>query len=216
MGSEVRRQVEEFFDKFPIRRFKKGEILIFAGEAPAGIFYLKQGSVRQYDVTHGGDEVVVNIFKPPAFFSMNYAINRRPNEYFFDAAESVTAHVAPVDAALDFVRENHEVAFDLLTRVYNGIDGVLRRQTYLMGNRAGDRLIYELVLSCLRLGKRQPNGTCLLRLNEAELAVRVGLSRETVSRHLQELKNRGLLQVVINGLIITDVAALEKLLEDSS
>lgn len=216
MNSAVKRQVEEFFGRYPERQFRKGAMLIFAGEAPTSTFYLKTGSVRQYDVTNRGDEVVVNVFKPPAFFPMNYVINRRPNEYFYDAAASLTAHLAPIDDVLKFVRSNHAVTFDLLARVYNGIDGVLRRQSYLMGRNADDRLIYELILSCHRLGRQRSDKAYLLELTEAELAARTGLSRETVSRHLQALKKRELVRVTTRGLIVTDITALETLLENNT
>lgn len=216
MDSAVKRQIDEFFGRYPIRQFRKGAMLIFAGEAPTSTFYLKKGSVRQYDVTNRGDEAVVNVFKPPAFFPMNYVINRRSNEYFYDAAASVTAHLAPVDDVLNFVHDNHEVTFDLLSRVYNGIDGVLRRQTYLMGSTADDRLIYELILSCQRLGKQRSDRAYLLELTEVELAARAGLRRETVSRRLQELKKMGVARVTAQGLLVTDIKALEALLENNA
>lgn len=213
---QVKQKVESFFGKYPTKMFKKGEILIFAGDAPSNIFSLLAGNVRQYDVAANGDEVVMNIFKPPAFFPMNYVINRRPNDYIYDATTNVSAHVAPLDEVLSFVRNNSDVTFDLLSRVYNGIDGVLRRQFYLMSSNASDRLLYELVLCCRRFGDPKPDNSYLVKLTETELAARVGLSRETVSRRLQTLKKEGLVRTKVDGLLVTDIAAIEKLLEDRS
>ncbi len=216
METSIKQKVEIFFSGYPVRKYKKGEILIFTGDIPSHVFYVLDGSARQYDVSPKGDEVVVNIFKPPAFFPMNYVINRRPNDYIYDAAENITARVAPVDDVLDFIRDNPDVTFDLLARVYNGIDGVLRRQFYLMSSDASDRLAYELTLSCRRIGEKQSNGSYLIKLSEAELAARVGLSRETVSRRLQDMKKQGLIQIKTNGLVITDLPELEKMLAESA
>lgn len=214
MPTEVSTTITDFFAQYPAREFGKGEILIFAGEAPSGIFYLTAGSVRQYDVTSSGDEVVVNVFKPDAFFPMSYAMNRTPNDYFFAAAEPVEVRVAPIAATLDFVRGNPDVLFDLLARVYRGTDGLLRRQAYLMGAGAAERLLFELVTAARRFGKTQPDGSCLVNIKETELATRAGLTRETVNRQIHELKSRGFVHTSSDGLLIKDLDSLESKLHD--
>lgn len=215
MDMQVKQKVKFFFATYPVRKFKKGEILIFASENPNNVYYLLDGNVRQYDVDFRGEEVVVNVFKPPAFFPMNYVINRQPNEYIYDAASNVSTHAAPVDDVLSFVRDNPDVLFDLLARVYSGIDGILRRQFYLMSSNANDRLIYELIIMSRRIGKALSDKSYLVNLTEAELASRVGLTRETVSRRLQAMKKRKLIQIENDGLVIVDIHALEGILKSS-
>ncbi len=210
--ADVSQKIEAFFAQYPKRSFKKGDMMIFAGEPPEGVFRLVEGQVRQYDIGDNGDEVVVNVFKPMAFFPMTYAINKTPNEYFYSAATLAMVQVAPAEAVFDFVRTNPDVAFDLLSRILRGLDGLVRRQAHLMGGTAPNRLLYELILSCRRYGDQQADGSYFVALKETELAARAGLTRETVNRQLKKLKDAGLVLVVSNGLKVTNFTALEEAL----
>lgn len=214
MDSIVARKIEGFFAKYPLRRFKKGQILVYAGDDPPGVFHLVSGQVRQYDITESGDEVVVNVFKPPAYFPMSWVINKTPNQYFYETATPVTLRQAPAPEALKFLKDNHDVMFDLLSRVYSGSDGLLRRMAHLMGGTARSRTIFELINECRRFGKDQ-DGIYVIEINESELAARAGLSRETVSRELHKLKEKGLVDTSRNSISIKNLKRLEKELGSS-
>jgi CRP/FNR family transcriptional regulator len=211
MSKDVKHVVSGFFERYPLRRFDKGEILIRPEENLENIFCLIEGSVIQYDISSAGNEVVVNAFKPNAYFPMSMAINRTQNYYFFEAATSVTARVAPASRVIAFVKENPDVMFDLLSRVYKGTDGLQRRMAHLMGGNARSRLIFELINAAYRFGAQTPDGT-LVPLTENDLAKRSGLSRETISRTMNKLKTDGYAYVQPSGVVIFDIAHLEDLL----
>lgn len=208
MNEEVKTKVKEFFNSYPLLKEKKGKILIHAGDDPKGVIYLVTGEVAEYDIAGNGEQIVVNVFKPPAFFPMSWAINRTANQYFFETTSEIEYRLAPADHAVKFLRQNPDVTFDLLARVYSGTDGLLRRMAHLMGGSARSRLLFELKVQATRFGVKGNNGTVLLKMNEHDLAKRAGLSRETVSRELSNLKDA----VVVNrdGFLISDVSAFEK------
>lgn len=185
-----------------------------AGEDPDGVMHLQEGEVRQYDISKRGDEIVVNVYKPPAFFPMSWALNKTPNDYFFETASNVALRRAPAGAVVAFLEAAPDVTLDLLKRVYRGTDGLLRRQAHSLGGSATSRLVFELVLQTKRFGRQVKNGSFLLPLREAEIAARAGLSRETVSRSIKSLKTDGLLEVAQDGIIIRDIERLEATLGD--
>lgn len=211
MSKSVKQTVGDFFEEYPLRRFDKGEILIRPDERLNEVFYLVEGSVIQYDISGAGNEVVVNVFKPGAFFPMSMAINRTPNYYFFETSVPVAVRAAPVPRVVAFVKEHPEVLFDLLARVYRGTDGLQRRMAHLMGGNAHSRLVFELINAAYRFGERVPRGV-VVPLTENDLAKRSGLSRETVSRAMNKLKSKGLVAVQTSGVVIFDIADLEDLL----
>ncbi len=210
----VAREIENFFAQYPLRHFKRGQILIYQGDPPTGIFHLIEGDVSQYDITKHGDEIVVNVFKPPAFFPMNWAINGTPNEYFFEAITDVSLRQAPASDTIDFLKANHDVLYDLLSRVYMGTDGLLRRMALLMGGSARTRTIFELIVACRRFGKKGPSGYAL-ELSETELAARAGLSRETISRELHKLKSKGLVSITHKSIVVRNLSSIEEELSNS-
>lgn len=211
MDSDVAVKIEQFFTSFPKRTYPKGQILVFADENPEHVFYLVSGKVRKYDVSYRGDEVITNLFKPPAFFPMAWAINRTPNRYFYKTETKTELHIVPADAAVEFLRENPDVLFDLLARVYRGTEGLEGKLVLLMSGTAKSRLVYEIVTECRRFGDTQKDGSCVLTLSEVDLAARTGLSRETVSREMQKLKESGSVHLRGKTITVSDVAALEGL-----
>jgi len=215
MVGTAHQKIEVFFKAYSLKHLGKGYLLIYAGYEPPGVFYIQSGRVRQYDVADNGEEVVVNVFKPPAFFPMSWAINKTPNQYFFEADTAVTVRQAPANEVVEFIKANPEVMLDLLARVYSGTDGLLRRTAHLMGSNARTRLLFELITQCRRFGERQDNGSYLVGINESELAKRAGLSRETVSREISELKKMHLINVGRQAITLHDLGKLEAKLGSS-
>jgi CRP/FNR family transcriptional regulator len=212
MAADIAQKIDEHLSKYPKRTYPKGQILLFADEDPEHVYYIVKGRVRQYDVSYRGDEVIVNMYKPPAFFPMNWAINRTPNKYFFKTEEETEVHIVPADDALAFIKENPDVLLDLLGRLYKGMDGLLGRVVHLMSGSAKSRLTYELIIECRRFGKKQDDGSYKLSASEIDMGARAGLSRETVSREIRKLKDQGLVEIVRDGIKLPDLAKLEKAL----
>ena len=214
MEEFVGAKVNRFFDDFPAANFDKGQILFHAGDDPPGIFYLLSGRVRQYDISANGTEAVVNIYKPPAFFPMAWAINQSPNQYFFEAETKVAARLAPAAKTLAFLKSNPDVTIDLLARVFRGTDGLLRRVSHMIGGNAYSRVNYELIIAAKRDGKPQSGGETLIPLSEDALASRAGLSRETINRELGKLKRKNLVSVSSHGINIKGIRYLAAQLSD--
>lgn len=214
MNDEVKESVERFFASYPLKRFKKGHIIIHAHDTPSSVYFLAKGHVVEYDISPAGNEVVVNAFKPGAFFPMSLAINKGHNYYFFEAASPLTLRLAPAEDVVAFLKTNPEVTFDLLRRVYLGTDGLLRRMAHLMGGRSRSRLIFELLNAAARFGEKAPDGSVSISLTETDLSRRSGMSRETISRTMAQLREAGLVIVQPGGIRITDAAALEAMIGD--
>lgn len=203
VDKKITEKLENFFTKFKHQIYKKGEILVRADDDPPGIFYLKSGYVKEYAISKKGDELVVNIFKPISFFPMSWAVNNTKNMYFFEAVTDAEVWRAPKDKATEFVQSNPDVLYDLLCRVYKGTDGMMVRMTYLMAGNAYVRLVIELIIHAKRFGTTS-------RISERELAAQAGMTRETVSREMKTLKNKGLVTFNKNIFTIVDLRKLEE------
>jgi CRP-like cAMP-binding protein len=209
MPPDIASKVAAFFEQYEVRSYQNGHILIHAGDNPEGVLNIVSGKVKQYDLTNRGDEVILNVFKAPSFFPMSYAINRTPNEYFFEADSDVEIRQAPLDDIVDFLRNNPDVLYDLMGRVYLGVDGLLRRMAELMAGTARNRVIYELIIESARFGKKQDD-QFLIDLNESDIAARAGLTRETVNREMQKLKNNGLILIEKKRIIVVSLNVLKQ------
>lgn len=212
MDDGVRQKVAAFFGQFPERALRKGQTIIRAEEPLTHVLYLVRGSVVEYDISPQGNEVIVNAFKPGAFFPMSSVLNDTPNHYFFEAAQPGAVRRAPKADVLAFMQQHPDVVFDLLRRVYRGTDGLIRRMAHLMGGNARTRLLFELLNAGYRFGVPRAGGAVLVPLSESGIAKRTGLSRETVNRTLRSFKDTGAITVTADGIRLQDMARLEALL----
>lgn len=212
MSSDIAAKVEAFFASYPSRKYPKGQILIHGGDDPQHIFYLTQGKVRQYDISYRGDEVVMNVYKSGAFFPMLWALTDLQNRHFFSAENDVEVRVAPKDKVVEFLKTNPDVAMDLLTRLYIGVDGLLGRMAHLMAGSARSRLLYELIIECKRFGEPDKKGELIIPVSEGDLAARAGLSRETVSREMQKLIKQDLVAVKSQKITVRSLSKLQDIL----
>jgi CRP/FNR family transcriptional regulator, anaerobic regulatory protein len=208
MNQQILDKLNEHFSKYDLKSYAKGEILTLANHEPEGVLLLVSGLVEQYDITPGGNNLIVNIFKPPAFFPMSWAINHARNTYFYGALTDVELRQADADETVVFLKANPDVMFDLLSRVYKGTDALLRRLVVATSGAAVSRLMFELVIEAYRFGVEVDNKTVLIKLRQTALADRSGLARETVSRELRKLEQENLISRSKQGLVI-DIKNLE-------
>jgi CRP/FNR family transcriptional regulator len=193
MNSPGKEKAELFFKKYKTKSFKKDQVVLLAHDKPKYAYYITEGWVKQYDITQKGNEIVVNVFKPGSAFMVLTALTGLPSSYYFSAGSDVTVHYVPVKDATIFVSRNPEVLKDMLINAYVGYEDLLRRVTYLMKGGACGRVIFEILFDI-----RGQNGKILgnirsLSITESDLALRAGLSRETVSREISNLKKKKLL-----------------------
>ena len=209
MDELISKKIDNFFTKHKPQSFKKGEILIRADDNPTGIFYLKEGIVKKYAISKKGDELTVNLFKPISFFPVSWAINGSSNSYFYEALTDLKVWKALPESVNEFIKTNPDVLYDLLSRVYKGTDGMLTRMTYLMAGNAYARLLTEIIIQAKRFGKKTDGGI-EIKISEKDLASQSGMTRETVSREIKVLKDKGFASFNKNILVIRNIEELEK------
>jgi CRP-like cAMP-binding protein len=202
-------KIHRLLAAYPQRTYASGQILLFAHENPDTIFYLKSGRVRMYDVTAKGNEVVTNVYEPGKFFPLSWALNHAPNRYFFKAEIDCQVWLVPADKVLEVITSDPDITIDLLRRIFTKTERIFARMVYLMSASAGRRLMFELVVECRRFGTVQPDNSCIVHIREVDLASRTGLSRETVSREFQKLKELGLVKLEKSSIRVLDVTELE-------
>lgn len=191
MKPSVTTKINRFFAEYPVRRFSRGEIILSPDGTVPPIVYVVRGKVAQYDLSDSGNKTTLSVFHTPAFFPMMNAINELPNTLYYEAISDVRVRIAPRDETIAFLKENPDVMYDLLGRVFSGLSGLLGKISQLMAGTAGSRLLHEISLQATRFGEAQEDGGVLIHVTEIQLAQQTGLARETVSRELQKLKKDG-------------------------
>jgi len=207
----AKEKLNSFFSQFKKQTYKKGEILVRADENPSGIFYLKEGQVKVYTISEKGEEIILNIYKPGAFFPMTWALNNTQNTYFYEALTSLVLWKGPREEVVTFIQTTPEVMFDLLCRTYRGIDGLLNRMTHTLSGSARLRVVSEIIIAAKRFGTAKEN-FIVVPISGKDLALQIGLSRETVSREVSQLKKENLVTFSNKTLTILNLQKLTSIL----
>ena len=135
-------KVKKFYNDRPLMFYKKGSVIILPSEEKVPLItYIETGLVGQYDITTEGNKAMVNIYKPGAFFPVSSVVNGTFNAYYFEAITDIAMRQMPSKLVEVFLKENPLVVFDLLKRLYRGVDGVLKRMVLLLGETANTRLL---------------------------------------------------------------------------
>lgn len=217
MDNQIKEKLDKFFSSYRQQKYKKGEVLIRAGQAPDSVFYLTDGVIRRYAISSQGEELNLNLFRPISFFPMSWALNDSPNKHYYEALSQATVTKAPKKELLKFLEENPDVVLDLMKRVYRGMEGLWDRMENLMAGNAENRLITEFIILAKRFGQKNAGGkiTVDLKLTEKDLASESGITRETVSRVIHKLEQKDLIEFKNSQLNILNLGELEEELINS-
>jgi len=190
-------QLEAFLKSYPARTYKKGEILIFQGEAPRTAYVMKSGVVKAYNLSANGDEKPVAFYTALETFPAAWTWGKMPSAlYYYEAfTDEVEVHLVPREEYVRFVRSHPEAMFDELMRFVTDHLGKSMRLNALQHSRAGDKLIYTLHYLALSHGKRiAPRIVEIsLSLTHQDFANLTGLTRETAATELNKLKHMGII-----------------------
>jgi len=190
---------------------------LHATDSPRGIYFLKSGHIRQYDISRKtGNELTVHIFNPGSFFPLTWGLNSIPNRYFFQAMGKVEMYVVPREDILTFLQDNPDVLLSLTQRLLSGLDGmILRLQNQVFGD-SYTRTISELLYLARHFGRKE--GKCIVieqAFTHQNVADLTGAVRETVSVAMKKLQTRDLIRYDGLSIIINDTKRLEAELKNA-
>jgi CRP/FNR family transcriptional regulator, cyclic AMP receptor protein len=203
-------KVDAFFSKFTRLQYKKGEVILRAGDPPAGVLYLKKGFVRMSFMAESGDLLVLHIYKAGSFFPMSWVVNNTPNRYCFESLTPVEIARAPREEVLKFIKFHPDVMEHFLERFLSGVDGLLMRFEHLVFESAYQKTILLLLYFVKNFSDVHEKGRLSVPLTHKEIAAWIGTTRETASIQIEALKYKKLISYNKRFIVIPAIQTLEE------
>lgn len=207
-----------FLERHPTRTFKKGEIIIFQGEAPRSAYAVKSGTIKAYNLSVDGDEKPVAFYSADNVFPSAWVYGKLPNAIYYYEAFTPTVEVYAIDRGefVDFIKKRPELLYQELERALADQLGGSMRLNALQHSRASDKLVYTLHYLALSHGKptHDKKIEITLDLKHQDFANLTGLTRETAATELNKLKRQGIINYGKGTPYSLDVARLTKILND--
>ena len=180
-----------------MRRYAAKSVIVSEGDRTDSLFIILEGRARAY-VSHSGREVVLSVMGPGEYFG-EIALDEGPRSASVMTLEPCVLSVIPRADLEGFIRANPRFASHFINRLI----GRIRSLTKNVGSLALMDA-YGRVARLLLEDSVTKDGVQFVpeRLTQAEIATRVGCSREMVSRILKDLLQGGYITVQPDRIVI--------------
>lgn len=195
------------------RSFRKSEFVFRAGDRGNGVHFLLSGRLKFFRLAPNGREVILWFCFPGEVFGMAEVRDAKGRRVNVQACEDSRVAVVP-DAAFNEYLDDHPHISRLCRRVMGARMGIL---TNILVNLVADDAytrIAKLILHLgVRYGVKQGEDIVLqIPLTHQEIANMVGTNRQTVTRIIGDLRQKGALRINNRRILIESEELLQEMI----
>lgn len=201
-----RETLQRFDEVTREKRYPKGSVIVFAGDAGDALYIVRSGRVKVVLLGEDGREVILGVLVSGEHFGELSLIDDQPR----------SAHVIAMDDSVLLVlrRDDFRRRVEATPAVAWALLGELSRRLREADAKIGGLVLLDVPGRIARvLLDAAPDETTNVvqrRLTHQTIAQMVGASRETVSRTLSEFQTEGWIVVEKRVVRLTDRSALKR------
>lgn len=203
--------LHDLLSTYSLRKFKRGQTLLFQGEVPRYAYVVKSGTVKTYNISPLGEEQLISLSSeydilPEAWFLGEASVAY----YFYEAFTDCTVYAIPRDELVKKVQGSPEFTSLLLQRFMRLYVGASVHINALEQPRSRDKLVHLLHYLMMRYGENTGKDKCklTLRLTHQTLANMLGVTRETIATEIARLRREKIVDYKQQTYIINKTALL--------
>lgn len=210
MEEKTKKKLIKFFKKFPLKKYKKRQIILKPGEEFPGIIFVKSGYVRVY-TKYQEKQVTMQMFRPTLYFSLIGAMTKQVNHHYFEAITPVELWVAPKEEMLEYLEKEKEIKDDLIKTILSElVEMSVSMGEYITGN-AGNKVAGIIKYLGEKFGKVKRNKIWIkFKVSHRLVASLTGLTRETVTLQMLKLKKEKIIETKNGQMVIRDEGKLKE------
>ncbi len=193
-GNLSDKRVDQIINDFTIRTFRAGETVFYQTDMSTDMYIILEGRVKVTLLSEEGDEFVLTDLNQGDFFGELSLIDGNPRSASVIAEEDSTFAVLERNRFLDAIKEDPDIAIDLLKSLVQRLRTATEREESLAFLAVHQRLVKLFTKLIKDEGKKQKNNFYLLKKRtHKEIAERIGASRESVSKVIKKLVSGNLI-----------------------
>ena len=193
------------------RRFPSGATLLNEGDVAGRVLIVEKGRVKVSCLSPEGRETLLAVRGPGQLLGELSVIDGRPVSASASALEEVEVTSVPASAFQDLLRTDSELALQLIRSLTERLRDADIKRGEFGSIDAVTRIARRLVEMAERFGDASGEGVRIaLPLSQEEIAGWTGSSRESVSKALQSLRARRLIETQRKEITILDLEGLRR------
>lgn len=201
---------------YQVLQFKEGDLIFKEGDFPKGLFYVQEGCVKMLvnrEKARGRTtttEYVTKLVGPGEFFGYKALIRKGLSTSAAIAVKPTTVWLYSKEAVEKAFAISNPLISLLLNQSVNDIERYETTSQLHYLASVQERIAYQLVLLSAKFGVKTEKGISLnLKLTRNEFAQLASTINESLSRHLTEFKNEGLIDLNGKEIIIKNLEGLK-------
>jgi CRP-like cAMP-binding protein len=210
LSDEEMRRVKQ---ELRIRSYQKRDIVLQKGGSGDGLLFLLSGQLQVIDITEDGRAIGLRMLAPGDFFGEIALINNSTRSASVVALSDVLVAFLPAATAMHLFSHSPPVAKQMLRHLAQKIQRDSEFRALLSINNTAKRIYTFLAL--MQQKKGEPGAPAVVENlpTHQDIANMINTSRETVTRALLALAEKGIVQKDSHRLIILNPEALQKLVQ---
>ncbi len=191
-----------------VLKFAKGDVIVRKGAAGNGMMGVVEGRVKISTVSPDGKEVILDFINPDEVIGEIALLDNRERTADATAMEACQVLVLERRDFLPFLERHPRTCIKLLSVLC----GRLRQTNQLIEDvlNVESRFAKRLLGFARQYGEPRPEGILIhLKLSQQEIAALIGVTRESVNKQLSAWQERGWVKVSRGAILVTDIEALE-------
>ncbi len=187
------------------RTYPKNSVILFEDDPGDALYVVAQGQVKVVLIGEDGREVILSVLGQGEFFGEMALIDDEPRSAHVIAMEDSTLLVLRREDFQGILRMTPGIALALLRELSRRLRRVDEKVGSLVLLDVNGRVAQLL----LDLADEEHSDRITRRLTHHTIAQMIGSSRETVSRTMRELVEKGYIEVSRKEIMVRDRTALE-------
>lgn len=196
-----------------LRSFATGAVIMREGEPGDSLHVIMEGRVNIVAARTTGHEVMVAIMGPGDCFGEMSIVDGLPRSASAIAASPTRTFMVTRETFVEWVSERPAAALAIMETLSGRIRAKDQTLLDLVSLDLARRLVKQLLsrASTLDLETVLNNGTLRLQVTQGDLALMLGVTRESVNKALKQFQADGWVKTSRGAITITDMAALRRL-----
>ena len=194
------------------RRYPRGNIVIYQGDAGEVIYLILKGSVKVSLAHPDGKEIILNHLKVGDYFGEMSVFDHMPRSATIVTEEKSEFLVISKKVFIDLIKKNPEISLKILTEMSKR----LREADEQISSLAYFDVKGRVAKTLMKLSKkadresRKDGYVAIPRPSMKDIAAMSGTSRETASRILSELSRKGILRLTKESIILFNASDIHQ------
>jgi CRP-like cAMP-binding protein len=205
-------QLKEISRTLPMTTCRTGGLVTSPDDDDERLYIVKHGRVRVYRLTPDGKQLTLDILDKGRIVGRMSWLGQELNEVYAEAVEDAVVCSFTPDELRRLIDRYPEIGLNIIRYLSDRLGASEREREVMAFRSVEQRLAARLLELAERFGQDAAGGTAIdARLTQQELADMIGTSRETLATTISSLRERDVLDMQNQRVVIRDLDRLREL-----